>query len=170
AAVESRELSSGLGSGQRPRVGTKVGNSKLGGGGRTQTDKILCQLVSPSLCLACPGFLAAQLFPTCVMLRRNKSVMLVPAGNPRRRTASGSSNLSASTARLSARGLTEIMGYMKGKLMHHNTQLMEALKPPHKYMPESVRDGKDMDMYKEEKPTVCEDKGLSPAVPKTESA
>ncbi|TFK09580.1 dachshund-like protein 2 [Platysternon megacephalum] len=45
--------------------------------------------------------------------------------------------------------LTEIMGCMKGergnKLMHHNTQLMEALKPPHKYMPEIVRDGKDMD-------------------------
>lgn len=45
--------------------------------------------------------------------------------------------------------LAEIMGYMKGKLgnklMHHNTHLMEALEPPHKYIPEIVLAGKDVD-------------------------
>ncbi|KAH1166634.1 hypothetical protein KIL84_015806 [Mauremys mutica] len=39
--------------------------------------------------------------------------------------------------------LAEIMGC---KLMQHNRmQLLEALKPPHKYMPEILLDGEDMD-------------------------
>uniref|UniRef100_A0A452J4C3 Uncharacterized protein n=1 Tax=Gopherus agassizii TaxID=38772 RepID=A0A452J4C3_9SAUR len=150
--------------------------------------------LSLSLCLACHGFLAAQLFPTWVMLNSNKSSTLAPAGNRRRRTSSGRSVIQMHGVKnivqcflgifwvksgmsvvdspaaclqrytLTAQ-LAEIMGCMKGergnKLMHHNTQLLEALKPPHKYMPEILLDGEDMD--------ALQDKGLSPAIPKTES-
>uniref|UniRef100_A0A8C4WK88 Uncharacterized protein n=1 Tax=Gopherus evgoodei TaxID=1825980 RepID=A0A8C4WK88_9SAUR len=193
-AVDSQPVLMPEGSGERAK-----GTELCYGVNPFVRDAIVCWPVSLSLCLACHGFLAAQLFPTWLMLNSNKSSTLAPAGNRRRRTSSGRSVIQMHGVKnivqcflvifwvksgmsvvdspaaclqrytLTAQ-LAEIMGCMNGergnKLMHHNTQLLEALKPPHKYMPEILLDGEDMD---ERKPAVCKDKGLSPAIPKTES-
>uniref|UniRef100_A0A8C4WP51 Uncharacterized protein n=1 Tax=Gopherus evgoodei TaxID=1825980 RepID=A0A8C4WP51_9SAUR len=148
----------------QPAGGEQRGSNQHSGA-QCVRDAIVCWPVSLSLCLACHGFLAAQLFPTWLMLNRSVIQMhgvknIVQCFLVIFWVKSGMSVVDSPAACLQRYTLTaqlaEIMGCMNGergnKLMHHNTQLLEALKPPHKYMPEILLDGEDMDMYKERKP------------------
>ncbi|OXB73120.1 UNVERIFIED_CONTAM: hypothetical protein H355_012045 [Colinus virginianus] len=119
-----------------------------------------------SLCPACRGFLARQLFTTWLMLPQGVlNITLVPYGNAQERNVSGKWQFQCqhgpeeclgNMLQVYAPHLDEgriaacARGELGAALMHRNAQRTDALDPPHQYVPWVVINGKHTDELQEQ--------------------